>query len=292
MVSLMNTTTATTTMFIPQRRRRSVIMSANLRNTELLTNQLHQLHSEAEKTRDKASNARLRLMRLSEAAMKLQQQAATDVRIGRENEARELLVQKRKVMQALEKSKSRIEMLDELLAKLNEAISAKETQLVGNVSSGLEFGRDNTSSNVRIISPKEDNFDLLNEEQNIEPVISEHSEDCDLQSFVEYYPDNPFNQQKENIDETSLSLEIQSEPELVNNLKDISSYEEFLENLDKQLNPIEVELTRFLRFSSLVLESEEKPKNSKMQQAQEILENVQRIRKRIASITRKKAGII
>ncbi|PIA30079.1 hypothetical protein AQUCO_05700056v1 [Aquilegia coerulea] len=280
MVSLMNTTTATTTMFIPQRRRRSVIMSANLRNTELLTNQLHQLHSEAEKTRDKASNARLRLMRLSEAAMKLQQQAATDVRIGRENEARELLVQKRKVMQALEKSKSRIEMLDELLAKLNEAISAKETQLVGNVSSGLEFGRDNTSSNVRIISPKEDNFDLLNEEQNIEPVISEHSEDCDLQSFVEYYPDNPFNQQKENIDETSLSLEIQSEPELVNNLKDISSYEEFLENLDKQLNPIEVELTRFLRFSSLVLESEEKPKNSKMQQAQEILENVQRIRKR------------
>lgn len=52
--------------------------------------------------------------------MKLQQQATTDVRIGRENEARELLVQKRKVMQALEKSKSRIEMLDELLAKLNE----------------------------------------------------------------------------------------------------------------------------------------------------------------------------
>ncbi|KAF5201653.1 forkhead-associated domain protein [Thalictrum thalictroides] len=289
MVSLMNT--STTTMFIPQRRR-TMIMSANLRNTELLRTQLHQLHSEAEKTRDKASNTRLRLMRLSEAAMKLQQQAATDVRIGRENEARELLVQKRKVMQALEKSKSRIEMLDELLAKLNEAISAKETQLVGNVSSGLEFGRDNTSSNVRIISPKEDNFDLLNEEKNIERVISNHAEDHDLQSFEEYRLDNPINQQKEEIEEASTRMVIKNEPELVNSLKDVSSYEEFLKNLDDQLYPVEEELTRFLRFSSLVLESEDRPKNSKVQQAHEILENVQRIRKRIASITRTQAGII
>lgn len=59
-------------------------------------------------------------MRLSEAAERLRRQAAVSVQRGKENEARELLFQKKKVMQALEKSKGRIELLDELSAKLNE----------------------------------------------------------------------------------------------------------------------------------------------------------------------------
>lgn len=67
-----------------------------------------------------ANSARLRLLRLSEAAEKLRQQAAISVRTGKENEARDLLFQKKKVMQALEKSNSRIKLLDELSAKLNE----------------------------------------------------------------------------------------------------------------------------------------------------------------------------
>ncbi len=67
-----------------------------------------------------ANNARLRLLRLSEAAEKLRRQAAINVRSGREDEAREMLFQKKKVMQALEKSKKRIELLDELSTKLNE----------------------------------------------------------------------------------------------------------------------------------------------------------------------------
>lgn len=69
---------------------------------------------------DSANNARSRLLRLSEAAEKLRQQAAISVRTGKEDEARDLLFQKKKVMQALEKSKSRIRLLDELSAKLNE----------------------------------------------------------------------------------------------------------------------------------------------------------------------------
>lgn len=69
------------------------------------------------------SNARLRLMRLSEAAEKLQRQALISVQTGRENDARELLFQKKKVMQALEKTKSRIELLDELSAQLNKVLS-------------------------------------------------------------------------------------------------------------------------------------------------------------------------
>ena len=67
-----------------------------------------------------ANNARLRLLRLSEAADKLRRRAATSLPMGKEDDARELLFQKKKVMTALEKSKGRIELLDELAAKLNE----------------------------------------------------------------------------------------------------------------------------------------------------------------------------
>lgn len=67
-----------------------------------------------------ATNTRLRFLRLSEAAENLKRQAAINVRTGQESDARELLFQKKKVMEALEKSKSRIELLDELSTKLNE----------------------------------------------------------------------------------------------------------------------------------------------------------------------------
>lgn len=59
---------------------------------------------------------------MSEAAEKLKRQAAINVQSGRENDARELLFQKKKVMEALQKSKSRIELLDELSTKLNEVL--------------------------------------------------------------------------------------------------------------------------------------------------------------------------
>jgi phage shock protein A len=62
----------------------------------------------------------LRLLRLSESAEKLTKQAAISMQKGDENYARDMLVQRKKVLQALEKSKSRIELLDELSTKLSE----------------------------------------------------------------------------------------------------------------------------------------------------------------------------
>lgn len=59
-------------------------------------------------------------MRLSEAAENLRRQAAISIQTGRENDARELLFQKKKVMQALDKSKARITLFDELSSKLNQ----------------------------------------------------------------------------------------------------------------------------------------------------------------------------
>lgn len=71
-----------------------------------------------------ANKARQRLLRLSEAAEKLQRQAAISVQAGNENDARDLLSQKKKAMQALEKTKSRIELLDELSTKLYEVFTS------------------------------------------------------------------------------------------------------------------------------------------------------------------------
>ncbi|XWS30107.1 hypothetical protein CRYUN_Cryun24cG0089700 [Craigia yunnanensis] len=64
-------------------------------NTEQLRYQLDQLHAEAETTRAKASNARLRFLRLSDAAEKLPRQAAVSVQRGKENEQGTCLFRRR-----------------------------------------------------------------------------------------------------------------------------------------------------------------------------------------------------
>ena len=62
-------------------------------------------------------------MRLTEAAENLKKRAAVSVRIGRENEAVDLLVQKKKLTKALENIKGRIELLDKLSTKISEVMT-------------------------------------------------------------------------------------------------------------------------------------------------------------------------
>ncbi|XP_030932196.1 uncharacterized protein LOC115957977 [Quercus lobata] len=249
---------------------RPMCLSSNI-NTEQLRAQLDQLHSEAARTRAKANSARLRLLRLSEAAEKIQRQAAISVQTGKENDARELLFQKKKVKQALEKSKSCIELLDELSTKLNKAISLKESQLVGNVALDLEVSNENAPSPVWIITPKQENKEDLNENIEVEP----HVLDLDGQQAVGKEPEDI---------QASLSVGIWNDNDLIHGLSGISSYDEFLEHIDQELSKIEAELVTILRVSTLVLDSKETPKNSKVQQTQELLESICGIRKRIASI--------
>ena len=78
----------------------------------------------------------------------------------------------------------------------------------------------------------------------------------------------------------TLIMNRQSGTTLGSSLKEISSYENFLEHLDQQLNNIEAELDMFLRFSNIILEGEGTSINLKLQQAGEILEGVSQIRKR------------
>ncbi|KAK3161657.1 hypothetical protein QOZ80_1BG0079830 [Eleusine coracana subsp. coracana] len=95
-----------------------------------LREQLLQLHAEADLTQSKANSARTRLVRLTEAAENLKKRAANSVSIGKESEAVDLLVQKKKLTKALESIKERIEVLDKLSAKISEAISLKQNMLI------------------------------------------------------------------------------------------------------------------------------------------------------------------
>ncbi|XP_059664916.1 uncharacterized protein LOC132311166 isoform X2 [Cornus florida] len=270
---------ALATIFVPRRPPMSTACLASNLNSEQLRAQLNKLHSEAENTRAKANNARLRLMRLSEAAEKLRQQAAVSVQNGRESNARELLFQKKKVMQALEKSKSRIELLDELSVKLNEAISLKETQLVGNVALDLEEGREDASSPVRIVPPKEEVTGKSNENEDLHlNALKLHGNEVS-QVHEGSQEDIPIGNEPANFQD-SLTRGTWNENNMLQSLNGVSSYEDFLEHLDQQLYKIEGELLAVLRISTLVMEGEEKPKNSKVQQTVEILEGVRQIRVR------------
>lgn len=262
------------------------LCSASNIGTDQLRAQLDQLHSEANNARAKANNARLRLMRLSEAAERLRRQAAISVQTGKENEARELLFQKKKVMQALEKSKSRIELLDELSAKLNEAISVKESQLINNVSLDLEVGGEDALSPVRIVSPKEETTENSNENEYFDFRPSEVGKGQEEQFLTDNQASVLLN--SEDIQQGNVHVGIWDKDDMIGSLQQISSYQSFLEHLDQQLSKIEGELVAVLRLSTLILENEEKPKNSKLQQTMDILESVRGIRLRITSIMQTK----
>ncbi|XP_010522072.1 PREDICTED: uncharacterized protein LOC104800825 isoform X2 [Tarenaya hassleriana] len=233
-------------------------------NSNLLRSELDCLHVEAESTRSKANSARLRLLRLSEAAENLRRQAAVNIQTGKENDARELLVQKKKVMQALEKAKARIEVLDKLTSKLHEAISIKESQLVGSISVDLEVDRDDTPGVVHIVSPKPE---YVQDENAGDDSKSEFN--LDIGKRIQ--DENVGSHEPEDVSSSSIFTEV-------------SSYETFLKNLDQQLEKIEDELVTILNVSSLVLNREEKPKNLKVQQMTEILDGIHSVRERIADI--------
>ncbi|OMP14099.1 hypothetical protein COLO4_00303 [Corchorus olitorius] len=258
-------------------------------NTELLRFQLDQLHAEADTTRAKASSARLRFLRLSEAAEKLRRQAAVSIQRGQENEARDLLFQKKKVMQALEKSKSRIELLDKLSTKLNEAITVKETQLIGNVASDSELGGEDDSSPVHIISPKEQAAQDENQNKDFSHDALTLGEDENLLLHTNNLAEEPANEELEE-HETCPSFSVFNEDTIHSSLTGISTYEDFLEHLDQQLNKIEQELVTVMNVSTLLLE-DEKPKNLKVQQTKELLDSILDIRQRLTHIRQTKVEI-
>ncbi|XP_021274685.1 uncharacterized protein LOC110409607 [Herrania umbratica] len=269
--------------------RPTCVASTSKISTEQLRYQLDQLHAEAETTRAKASSARLRFLRLSEAAEKFRRQAAVSIQRGSENEARDLLCQKKKVMQALEKSKSRIELLDKLSTKLNEAITVKETQLIGNIASETEIGGEDDSMPVRIVSPKERAANDKNQNKDIAHDAQTLCEDQKLPLHTDDLVEQPANEELEE-HQAFPSFIVFNEDTINSSLAATSTYEDFLEHLDQQLKKIEQELVTVLNVSTLLLD-DEKPKNLKVQQTRELLESIVDIRQRITNMRQTKVEI-
>ncbi|XP_062105747.1 uncharacterized protein LOC133817289 [Humulus lupulus] len=276
-----------TVLAVPWRPSWRIMCLASNTNAEQLRAQLDQLHSEAENARAKANNARGRLLRLSETAENLKRQAAINVRTGKEDDARELLFQKKKVMEALQKSKDRIEFLDELSMKLNEAISIKERQLIGNVALDLEVVQED-SSPVRIVSPTTEAAEDSVGSKESESDEKSFSDNQELLSGMDSQASLPAVQDEGDL-KVSLPGVISVGNEISSHLKGITSFGRFLEHLDEQLNKIEEEIATVVRFSTLILNNEEKTKNFKVQQAQNLLESIHEIRQRVANIKQAEA---
>ncbi|XP_048493342.1 uncharacterized protein LOC104902702 [Beta vulgaris subsp. vulgaris] len=267
-------------------------------NIDHLRSQLDQLHSEADITRRKANNARFRLLRLSEAAENLCRQAAVSVRKGKEDYARELLLQKKKIMSALEKSKGRVELFDELAAKLNEAISIKEAQLVRNIASDLEIEGDDAGGPVRIVSPTQDNRKTLDVGNNFTFNQSDAGEDQELVPDVDSDGNMMSYSEAEEAVPESISSGYEAVPESIssgseaimyNSLRGPSYYIDFLEDLDQQLGKVENDFMTILELPAGELENEEKPNGFRVQRL-ENLENIRGARLRIRKFIQEVAG--
>ncbi|XP_058749057.1 uncharacterized protein LOC131622024 [Vicia villosa] len=293
LVGVTATTMAVPSLMLTTTRRKPICLcvssSSTTINTEDLRSQLDQLHSEAHSTRTKANSARSRLLRLSESAEKLQKQAAISIQKGDEDYARDTLLQRKQVLQALEKSKIRIELLDELSAKLSEAISLKESQLVGNITMNIEDTTQDDSTPVRIIAPKEE---VLEDSPNDDSDSNKKklNDIQDVKNSLESQ-ENPLDDKEIDSLLKSLSTDTGNGNSIPSSLSKISSYEDFMEHIDQKLSEIETELVSVLNVSVLVLDSEERPKNFKWQQTTELLESIHSIRQRIRKTKEAKVKI-
>ncbi|KAL3638305.1 hypothetical protein CASFOL_017676 [Castilleja foliolosa] len=260
----------------PCSRMKTVCLASPSATADHLRQQLDNLHKEADSSRAKANNARLRLLRLSEAVEKLRRQAAVSVQTGKENDARDLLFQKKKVMQAMGKLKCRIELFDALSAKLNEAISMKESLLIGNMSLDLDVSEPEAPGPIRVVSPADENSNTSDNEQNMDLKSPESGEDG---QELQFHSENELQDERPTSDDD------------VRVLREIHTFSDFMENIDRQLNKIELELETFLRYSNLLLGYNDKPEYSNVHHVTEILVGVRHIRERITSIRHTK-GVI
>lgn len=162
-----------------------------------------------------------------------------------------------------------------------QAISLKESQLIGNMALDLEVSMDDSSSPVRIVSPISEvteDFIKSTEFGNGSNDLKS-SKDEESQFYAEGQANLLAYQEHEEIQGPQLGVNLNGDDSM-SRMKGISSYEDLLEHLDQQLNKIEEELVTVLRVSTLVLDGEEGKNNVKVLQVVELLDSVRGIRQR------------
>ncbi|CAM8887967.1 unnamed protein product [Rhodiola kirilowii] len=147
------TTNMVTVVARPWTRCRACCSPSSVVSSHQLRSELDQLHSEADMARTKANNARLRLMRLSEAAEITQTHRQLSVFKLDKKIMQGIFYDKRKRLWKRWKSqRGGSNCLTKLSAKLNEVSNnwQKKPQLIGNVSLDFEAGQE-VASPVRIV---------------------------------------------------------------------------------------------------------------------------------------------
>ncbi|OAY80250.1 hypothetical protein ACMD2_25168 [Ananas comosus] len=235
-------------------------------------------------------------MRLSETAENLKRRAAMSVLAGKEGDARELLVQKKKLMQALEKSKSRIEVLDKLSAKINEipsnviswlkitwfqAISLKESKLIEHVAMQREIAQKDSSHQIRYAPTKSHVGEVADKAKDSLAAILKSAENysVEVRSHSANIAAN-FDKQDFDASENSTDSDIDN---VVGSLTGLSSYRDLLEQIDTQLHVVVSNIEEFMS-TQLSIQSDQNQMKDQLQKLSEILNNVLCIRGRIATI--------
>eukprot|EP00249_Psilotum_nudum_P003319 c16712_g1_i1 orf=257-1249(-) len=253
-----------------------------LPSAEELKWQLEALQTEAEQARRRANSARARFMRLMEAAEKLRIQAALDVKSGKDESARQLLADKRKVMKALQNAKLRSELLESLSTKIAEAISVKETQLIAalpHTHLNINTARDanDGTETIRVVCPRD--------EVSLASVTEETSSwEGDIREGLTYTAQ--LDEEVKECQNVSYGSNVESETEKENGL-DVSSigcdnYSGFLRGIDGQLNDVELRLQGFLYVATMILqEPVGTPVNMRVSAIRQIWHDVQNLRVRV-----------
>lgn len=252
-------------------------------STENLKGQLEALHLEAEQARARANAARARFMRLTETIENLRMRAIVDLKSGKEESARQLITEKQKVMQALEKSKQRAELLEELCNKLGVAISSKEVQLIAALSSatvGVDESN-NTIASVRIVSPKADD---LASDWVVDVKEKGDSVKNDIDDQMNLFDGQDAEALRSSVAEDDALEMDQSSDDVVNAMLSTSPemYSNFLSKIDNHLHEAEVQLYGFLNIAAMVLPEDVGMKtNEKVATVKQIWHDVLSARARI-----------
>ncbi|CAO2178648.1 unnamed protein product [Urochloa humidicola] len=243
-----------------------------------LREELLQLHAEADLTQSKANSARVRLVRLTEAAENLKKRAATSVRMGKEDEAVDLLVQKKKLTKALENIKERIEVLDKLLAKISEAISIKQNMLIEYALHPGTSNGENSDDNIRVFSSTV-NDGVNGAESSDSRLKSVERESFELRN--EAYA-SMASHPEQSAFKMADSFTFLNDSDPANGTKNPSAYDGFLEHIDLQMKSLEYEIEQFISSQSVQEGGSER--NDKWQRLSDIHLLVKETRERIARI--------
>lgn len=247
-----------------------------------LREELLQLHAEADLTQSKANSERVRLVRLTEAAENLKKRAATSVRMGKESEAVDLLVQKKKLTKALENIKERIEVLDMLSAKISEVISMKQNMLIDYALRPETSNSEDSDDKIRVFSS------TVNVGTNGAGSSDSHPKSVEKESFELRNEAHAIASMADDAEQSALqmsdSFSFLNNSDPANYIKNHSAYDDLIEHINLQMKSLEYEIEQFINSQSVEEVGSEKQRSDKWQRLSDIQMLIKETREKIARI--------